>query len=174
MRSEVPDGDLGTIIGKAVKALRRRLDARRFAQTKSTRKSPPKKTDPAAVDSRYLLAHVRRFVYRRDGGQCCFVDAQSRRCPERHRLEYHHRHAFGLGGGGRAGNICLMCPTHNRYLAELDYGKEKMARCWRAARSRRCGVGFFARDHEGSHASSDAGTREDADSPDTDPADPPR
>jgi hypothetical protein len=67
-------------------------------------------------------------VYRRDAGRCRFVDAQGRRCPERYRLEFHHRHPYGLGGATDAANICLMCWTHNRYLAELDYGKEKMDR----------------------------------------------
>jgi hypothetical protein len=128
MRSEVPDGDVAAIIGRAVRELRQRLDARRFAQTRSARK------DRVAADesSRYVPADVRRLVYRRDGGQCRFVDEQGRRCPERHRLEYHHRHAFGRGGGADAENICLMCDPHNRYLAELDYGREKMSRYWRS------------------------------------------
>src|SRR5262245_49630279 len=92
MRSEVPDGNFAAIIGGAARDLRERLEARRFAQTKSPRKAGGR-TDSS---SRHIPAAARRFVYRRDGGQCCFVDAQGRRCPERHRLEYHHRHAFGL------------------------------------------------------------------------------
>ncbi len=43
MRSQVPDGDLGAIIGKALKALRRRLEARRFAS--STRKAGDARSD---------------------------------------------------------------------------------------------------------------------------------
>jgi len=132
MRSEVPDGDLATIVGKAVHQMRQRIEARRFAQTKSPRE---KKTGQTNSSSRYLPFDVRRFVYQRDGGQCRFVDGQGRRCPERHRLEYHHRHPFGLGGGSERDNICLMCGPHNRYLAELDYGREKMSRYWRSARS---------------------------------------
>jgi hypothetical protein len=130
MRSEAPDGDLAVIIGKAVRDLRQRLDARRYAQTKSPRQKARRVND----SSRYLLAEVRRRVYRRDGGQCRFVDAQGRRCPERHRLQYHHRRAYGLGGGSEAENICLMCGPHNRLLAEVDYGKEVMSRYGRRAR----------------------------------------
>jgi hypothetical protein len=130
MRSEVPDGDLALIVGKAVRQMRQSLEARRFAQTKS----PRKKTKQTNGSSRYLPSDVRRFVYRRDGGQCRFVDAQGRRCPERYRLEYHHRHPFGLGGGPERDNICLMCGLHNRYLAELDYGRKKMSRYWRSTR----------------------------------------
>jgi hypothetical protein len=122
LRALMPTEDLTAIVGKAVRELRQRLDARRFAQTKSPRKGRGR----ATTSSRYLLAQVRRAVYRRDGGQCRFVDAHGERCPERHRLEFHHRHPFGLGGGPDFDNICLMCHTHNRYLAELDYGKKKM------------------------------------------------
>jgi hypothetical protein len=67
-------------------------------------------------------------VYLRDGGRCRFMDAQRERCPERHDLEYHHRHAFGLGGNHDLDNVCLMCHPHNQYLAELAYGKEVMSR----------------------------------------------
>jgi 5-methylcytosine-specific restriction endonuclease McrA len=124
LRSDVPDGDLAAIIGKAVREMRQRLEARRFAQTKSPRKQPARIDD----SSRYVPAEVRRVVYRRDGGQCRFVDDHGRRCPERHRLVYHHQHAYGLGGGTNVENICLMCEEHNRYRAELDYGKEVMSR----------------------------------------------
>src|SRR5262249_33939470 len=130
MRSEVPDGDLALIVGKAVRQLRERLEAKRFALTKS----PRKQVGQTVPSSRYVPAHVRRFVYRRDGNQWCCVDEQGRRCPERHRLEYHHREPFGLGGGPERNNICLMCGPHNRYLAELDYGREKMSRYWRSTR----------------------------------------
>jgi hypothetical protein len=122
MRSEVPDGDLALIIGRAVREMRQRIEARRFAQTKSPRKKAPRPDD----SSRYVPAEIRRFVYRRDGGQCRYVDAHEGRCQARHRLEYHHEFPFGLGGGHDVENICLMCRPHNRYLAELDYGKEKM------------------------------------------------
>jgi hypothetical protein len=124
LRSEVPDGDLAVIVGKAVRQMRQRIEARRFAQTKSPRKQTPRPSS----SSRYVSAEFRRVVYRRDAGRCRFVDAQGRRCPERYRLEFHHRHPYGLGGATDAANICLMCWTHNRYLAELDYGKEKMDR----------------------------------------------
>ena len=129
MRSEVPDGDLSVIVGKAVRHMRQRLEARRFAQTKSLRKT----TAEIDSSSRYVPAEVRRVVYRRDGGRCRFVDEQGQRCSERHWLEYHHQHAFAKGGGHDADNICLMCEPHNRYLAELEYGREKMSRYWRVA-----------------------------------------
>jgi hypothetical protein len=132
LRSEVPDGDLAAIIEKAVTEKLERLEARRFGRTRSPRKNPPGiSPDPW---SRHIPAAVRRAVHRRDGGRCCFVDARGRRCSERQRLEYHHRHPFGLGGGHDLDNICLMCRTHNRYLAEVDYGTKALARHWGPAR----------------------------------------
>jgi hypothetical protein len=128
LRSEVPDGDLAAIIEKAVTEKLERLEARRFGQTSSPRKNPARvRSDPS---SRHIPAAVRRAVHSRDGGRCCFVDARGRRCSGRHRLEYHHRHPFGLGGGHDPDNICLMCRTHNRYLAEIDYGTKALARHW--------------------------------------------
>jgi hypothetical protein len=127
---EVPDGDLASIIEKAVTEKLERLEARRFARTSSPRNEPVR-THPS---SGHIPAAVRRAVHRRDGSRCCFVDAQGRRCPERHRLEFHHRRPFGLGGGPDVDNICLLCRAHNRLIAELDYGRKAMSRHWGSAR----------------------------------------
>jgi hypothetical protein len=81
---------------------------------------------PAA--SRHIPAAVRRAVYERDGGQCRYVDAQGRRCTAREGLEFHHRHPFGYGGGHAVDGISLACKAHNLYLAEVDYGREAIAR----------------------------------------------
>jgi hypothetical protein len=126
LRSEVPDGDLAAIVGKAVRELRRRLEARRFAQTSAPRKTLA--TTNTAPSSRQVPAAVRRAVYGRDRSQCCFVDAEGRRCSERHQVVYHHRDAFGKGGGHEYENIWLICEAHNRYLAEIEYGEDVIAR----------------------------------------------
>jgi hypothetical protein len=132
LRSEIPDGDLAAIVGKAVRELRKRLDSRRFAQTSAPRKTLA--TTNTAPSTRDIPAAVRRAVYKRDGGQCRFVDTQGRRCSERHQLEYHHRYPFGLGGGHEVANICLMCHPHNRLLAEIDYGTKVMSAHMEGAR----------------------------------------
>ncbi len=124
LRHEVPDGDLAQIIEKAVTEKLERLEARRFGLTSSPRKGPVR-VNPF---SRNIPAAVRRAVHERDGSRCRFVDVQGRRCPERHRLEYHHRHPFGLGGGSDLGNIGLMCAAHNRLMGEIDYGRKVMLR----------------------------------------------
>lgn len=78
--------------------------------------------------SRYIPASVRRAVCERDGDRCRFVNRNGQRCAERNNLEFHHRHPYAHGGGNDAGNIRLMCRTHNAYLAEADYGRQAMAK----------------------------------------------
>ena len=126
MRAEVSDGDLATIIERAVTEKLERLEARRYARTKRPRKRLAE-TD-TSPSSRHIPAAVRRVVHERDGNQCRYVDKRGRRCSARDRLELHHRHPFGVGGDHGPANICLMCRTHNQYLAERDYGKAHMTR----------------------------------------------
>jgi len=146
MRSQVPDGDLGTIIEAAVTEKLERLEARRFAATTRPRKDLS--TTDTSPSSRRIPAAVRRAVHERDGGRCRYVDASGRRCDERHHLEYHHIHPFGLGGDHRPGNIRLMCAQHNAYLANHDYGRGAMARLRRSRRAATLGAsGIPARTH---------------------------
>jgi len=124
LRSQVPDGDLAAIIEQAVTEKLERLESRRFGKTSRPRKGLAQ-TD-TSPSSRHIPAAVRRAVSERDGDRCHYVDEAGRRCPERDRLEYHHRHPFGLGGDHSPGNIGLLCRAHNAYLAEHDYGREAM------------------------------------------------
>jgi 5-methylcytosine-specific restriction endonuclease McrA len=133
MRSSVPDGDLAAVIEAAVTEKLERLEARRFARTKAPRKTVSgSQTTPI---SRHIPAAVRRTVYERDGGRCRFVDEDGRRCTARDKLEYHHRHPFALGGDHSAGEISLLCRTHNQHLAEVDFGRRAMAAHRRPKRS---------------------------------------
>jgi hypothetical protein len=125
MRSQVPDGDLASIIEQALTEKLERLEARRFATTRAPKKGLAE--SDVSRSSRHIPAAVRRFVAKRDGMRCRYVDEQGRRCSERHRLEFHHRHPFGFGGGHRPEDIPLMCRTHNQLLAEHDYGRSAMA-----------------------------------------------
>jgi len=56
------------------------------------------------------------------------AESRGRRCTARHELEYHHRHPFGRGGDHSVANLSLACRCHNGYLAEVDYGREAIAR----------------------------------------------
>ena len=131
MRPSVPDGDLATIIEEAVTEKLERLESKRYAKTKAPRKSV-EETD-TSPSSRYIPAAVKRAVCERDQDQCTFVGENGRRCTERDLLEFHHHRPYGHGGDHRVENIHLMCHTHNRYLAECDYGTDVMERYRRAS-----------------------------------------
>jgi hypothetical protein len=125
VRALMPGCDLAAIIDEAVTEKLERLESKRFAKTKSPRKTLEESdTSPG---SRYIPAAVKRVVRERDGDQCAFVH-QGRRCTERAQLEFHHRRAFGRGGDHSPENLQMICPAHNVYLAERDYGEEVMAR----------------------------------------------
>jgi len=88
--------DMARMIDAAVTEKLQRLEARRFALTATPRRTLGG-TDTRAAN-RHVPAAVRRAVFRRDGGQCRFVDRQGRRCPARSGLELHHRHPYACGG----------------------------------------------------------------------------
>jgi hypothetical protein len=139
MRPAVPDGDLAAIIEAAVTEKLERLEARRFARTKALRKGPPATQVPPS--SRHVPAAVRRAVYERDGGRCRYIDEQGRRCTAREGLEFHHRHPFAFGGHHSPDGMALLCRTHNGLLAEIDFGREAVAKHRRSdAASRRPAV----------------------------------
>jgi 5-methylcytosine-specific restriction endonuclease McrA len=126
MRPSVPDGDIGAIVEQAVTEKLQRLEARRFARTQAPRKTlSQSETSPT---TRQIPAAVKRAVFERDGGRCRYEDTQGRRCTARQELEFHHRHPFGRGGDHSLANVSLACRSHNGYLAEVDYGRDAIAR----------------------------------------------
>jgi len=127
----MPSSDLASIIDAAVSEKLERVEAKRFAKTNKPRKSLDDADTSPGV--RGITASVRRFVWARDGGQCTFVGHDGRRCPAREGLEFHHDEPYALGGGRGPDNIRLMCSTHNMYMGELDYGKDKMDQYRRSA-----------------------------------------
>jgi hypothetical protein len=130
LRHQVPDGDLATIVERAVDLLLQEQLKRRFAQT-----SRPRRTQRAVkAGSRHIPAEVRRAVSARDEMRCTFVSHDGRRCAETGLLEFHHDHPHALGGPPTADNIRLLCRAHNALLAERDFGRDKIARTRRRCR----------------------------------------
>jgi hypothetical protein len=126
MRSSIPDGDLAAIIEAAVTEKLERLVARRFGRTSTPRKSVS--TSDTTPRTRHVPAAVRRAVAVRDEGRCRYVDAEGHRCTARARLEWHHRWPWAAGGDHSPSNLSMLCPVHNRYLAEIDFGREAVGR----------------------------------------------
>lgn len=122
MRSSIPDADLATVVETAVTDKLERLEARRFGRTRSPRKTLSE-TD-TAPKTRHVPAAVKRAIDERDGGRCRFVDLQGRRCTARAGLEFHHGLPWAVGGDHAPGAMSLLCRTHNRTLAEVDFGRK--------------------------------------------------
>ena len=68
--------------------------------------SPPRRHIPAAV---------RRHVWQRDGGRCCYRDPLTgRRCNSSHLLQIDHLLPVAQGGGPDPDNLKLACFAHHR------------------------------------------------------------
>ena len=68
--------------------------------------SPPRRHIPAAV---------RRHIWQRDGGRCCYRDPLSgRRCTSSHLLQIDHLLPVSEGGGPEPSNLVLRCFAHHR------------------------------------------------------------
>ena len=73
---------------------------------RSRHQSPPRRHIPAAV---------RRHVWQRDGGRCCYRDLLTgRRCNSSHLLQIDHLQPVAQGGGEDPANLRLACFAHHR------------------------------------------------------------
>jgi hypothetical protein len=116
-RHAVPDGDIGTILDRALTLLIDNLERRRFAYAARPRPSEAEGT----TTGRHIPAAVRRVVWQRDQGRCAFVGRMGR-CGETAFLEFHHVAPYAAGGAATAENIQLRCRAHNQYEARLFFG----------------------------------------------------
>ncbi len=122
LRHQIPDGDLGQVIDRALTVLLEGLVKQKFAATnrpRGHRDDLPRDPEPA-TSSRHIPAVVRRTVWLRDGGRCAFVASTGHRCMERAFLEFHHVVPYSMGGEATTDNIELRCRAHNGFQAELD------------------------------------------------------
>jgi len=117
LRHQIPDGDPGRILARALTLLRQQLEKGKLGVETDARKLRP--TRPG---SRRIPAQVRRSVWKRDGGRCAFVARDGRRCPARGGLEFHHIDPWAVGGESTVRNISLRCRPHNAFEAEAWFG----------------------------------------------------
>ncbi|HEY3246974.1 MAG TPA: HNH endonuclease [bacterium] len=117
LRHQIPNGDVGEVMEKALKVLIRALAREKVAAT-----DRPRDGRGSNLRSRHIPAEVRRKVWTRDGGRCAFVAHNGRRCTERAFLEFHHVVPYAADGKATVENIQLRCRAHNGYEAELYFG----------------------------------------------------
>jgi hypothetical protein len=114
---EIRNGDPAAIFDRALDLVLFDVEKKKLAAT--TKPRSPRGTKEGSRD---VPAHVRRAVWKRDGGQCAFV-GRSGRCTERRFLEWHHVQPFGHQGPATVDNISLRCRAHNVYESELVFGR---------------------------------------------------
>ena len=116
-RHALPDGDLGSVLDRALTLLIGDLERRRFARVASPR--PARAKSPGR--GRHIPAAVRRTVSQRDDGRCAFV-GRAGRCRETAFLEFHHVIPYTAGGATTVDNIQLRCRAHNQHEARNFFG----------------------------------------------------
>lgn len=120
MSHQLPNGDVGQVVERAISLLLEDTKKRRAALTRKPRR---RKNKPGAVRTRAIPAEVRREVFKRDDGRCAFVNAEGNRCNSSWQVEFHHVVPFSRNGPNTVDNIQLRCRAHNQYEAELEYGR---------------------------------------------------
>ena len=90
--------------------------------TASANETQPPARKPGGQASRHIPAAVKRSVWERDNGQCTFVGRNGKRCTSTGWLEYHHVHAYAMGGPATIDNIALRCRAHNAYESRQLFG----------------------------------------------------
>jgi len=127
MRQEIPDGDIGKILAKAVASLVKQVRKQKFAETSKPR-ACPKSPSPNESPSRHIPAAIRRAVWQRDGGRCTYISAGGRRCNAREFVEFDHAEAWTWTKEHPVDGITLRCRAHNQLRARHDFGERHMAR----------------------------------------------
>jgi 5-methylcytosine-specific restriction endonuclease McrA len=72
--------------------------------------------------SRHIPAGIRDTAHERDGSRCTFVSDRGQRCRARHNLQVDHVVPWAKGGTHDLDNLRLLCATHNRLMAQREFG----------------------------------------------------
>jgi 5-methylcytosine-specific restriction endonuclease McrA len=126
LRREIPNGDPGAIVERALSLFLEKVEKAKFAATgkpqRARRIRPGADKVGYSAASRDIPSEVKRAVWRRDRGRCAFVGKNGQRCTECTFLEFHHIRPYALGGLATVENISLRCRRHNQYEADLVFG----------------------------------------------------
>jgi hypothetical protein len=130
MRHQIPDGDVGKILSRAIASLLAQVRKQKFAET-----SVPRAQRAAENPSRHIPAATRREIWQRDAGRCTYVSAGGRRCNAREFIEFDHVEAWADNKAHPVDGITLRCRAHNQLRAQIDFGERHMAQFRRTAPS---------------------------------------
>jgi hypothetical protein len=112
-----------------------------IATTESPTSSQGSGTRPVRSARRraHISNELRRQLLARDGASCTFLCNDGKPCGARAFLQIHHDAAWAKGGPDTLGNLRLVCASHNRLLAEQEFGAPRVARAIDASRERSTG-----------------------------------
>ncbi len=116
----IPSGDLAALFERAIEALLEAETKRRFGAGK------PRKRRAIEPGSRHVPVEVARVVWKRDGGQCTYLDSEGRRCSERRFVTVEHIEPHALGGPATVENLSLLCSSHNALRAREVFGEDQI------------------------------------------------
>jgi 5-methylcytosine-specific restriction endonuclease McrA len=94
--------------------------AKRRGLVEKPRKEPP------AAKADHVPAHVRREVWKRDGGRCQWSLDSGGICGSTRHLELDHVHPRSRGGASTVDNLRILCKAHNDLAARRALGDETM------------------------------------------------
>lgn len=126
----VPDGDRLELTKRAYRT--HIAEAEKKRRAKADRPRPPP-TEPTINIPRAST----REMFEKQGEQCSYVSSTGERCPSRVFIQRNHRVMRVHGGTHEATNIEPVCGPHNRYLALLALGRERIERAIRLRQRRR-------------------------------------
>ncbi|HEY8078287.1 MAG TPA: HNH endonuclease [Labilithrix sp.] len=121
MRHANLDGDLETILDRAVDMLLAKLEKARLRKADRPREDAP--ASDAGPRSGHVPAAMVRAVFERDGARCTYVDQRGKRCTACTLLEIDHVVPRARGGGDDLENLRVRCRGHNKWWAEACFGK---------------------------------------------------
>ena len=90
--------------------------------------APPEESIKRATkQTRHIPKKLRSAVWKRDQGQCTFINKKTGvRCDSKHLLQVHHLKDFSLGGEHTLNNLTLRCRNHNLHAAIQAFGNSLM------------------------------------------------
>ncbi|HEX9242878.1 MAG TPA: HNH endonuclease signature motif containing protein [Anaeromyxobacter sp.] len=110
-----------TILEAGLDLLLERHTKRKGLVEKPRREPPPAKPD-------HVPAHVKRAVWKRDGGRCQWPLDGGGICGSTHQVELDHVMPRGRGGPPTVENTRCLCKFHNQLAARQVYGDAWMDR----------------------------------------------
>jgi hypothetical protein len=110
-----PGAGTDEILEAGLDLLLERQEKRRGIVAKPRSEAPASKPE-------HVPAHVKRAVWKRDGGKCQWTLEAGGICGSTHRLQLDHVVPRGRGGASTVENLRVLCRTHNDLAARQVYG----------------------------------------------------